>query len=210
MAAMTPLLLSTLDLVGTFAFAISGATLGVRKRLDLFGVLTLSFAAATAGGVVRDLIIDAPPAAFADWRYLATALLAGLVTFYGHERVERLRNPVQLSDAVGLALFAVSGTAKALEHGMGPTGAVLLGMMSGIGGGMLRDILVTETPAVLHRELYAVAALLGAALFASGSALGLPVAPTAIASAAACFLLRYMAIRRGWNLPVAKARDGEA
>lgn len=210
MAAMTPLLLSTLDLVGTFAFAISGATLGVRKRLDLFGVLTLSFAAATAGGVVRDLIIDAPPAAFADWRYLATALLAGLVTFYGHERVERLRNPVQLSDAVGLALFAVSGTAKALEHGMGPTGAVLLGMMSGIGGGMLRDILVTETPAVLHRELYAVAALLGAALFASGSALGLPLAPTAIASAAACFLLRYMAIRRGWNLPVAKARDGEA
>ena len=116
---MTPLLLSTLDLVGTFAFAISGATLGVRKRLDLFGVLTLAFAAATAGGITRDLIIGAhPPAAFGDWRYLATAMAAGLVTFFGYEQVERVRNPVQMFDAVGLALFAVSGTSKALAFGI--------------------------------------------------------------------------------------------
>lgn len=205
---MTPILLSSLDLVGTFAFAISGATLGVRKRLDLFGVLTLSFAAATAGGIARDVVIGAhPPAAFADWRYLATAMLAGVVTFFGHDRVERMRNPVQLFDAVGLALFAVSGTAKALEYGIGPTGSILLGMLSGVGGGIARDVLVAEIPAVLHRELYAIAALLGAALVAAGSALGLPAAPTAIAGAGACFLLRFMAIRRGWSLPIARLRD---
>ena len=204
------MLLSVLDLVGTFAFAISGATLGVRKRLDLFGVLTLSFAAATAGGITRDIIIGAhPPAAFADWRYLATAMLAGVVTFFGHDRVERMRNPVQLFDAAGLALFAVSGTAKALEYGIGPIGSILLGMLSGIGGGIARDVLVAEIPAVLHRELYAVAALLGAALVAAGSALGFPVAPAAIAGAGACFLLRFMAIRRGWNLPIARLRDAD-
>lgn len=208
---MTPLLLSTLDLVGTFAFAISGATLGVRKRLDLFGVLTLAFAAATAGGIFRDLVIDAhPPAALADWRYLATAMAAGLVTFFGYERVERVRNPVQLFDAVGLALFAVAGTSKALAFGIGPVGAVLLGMISGIGGGIARDLLVTEIPAVLQRELYAVAALLGATLLAVGDALGLPPAPTALAAATACFGLRFMAIRRGWNLPIANWRDPEA
>ena len=193
-----------LDLVGTFAFAISGATMGVRKRLDLFGVLVLAFAAATAGGIVRDVVIGAlPPAALADWRYLAVSLLAGALTFYAHERVERLRNPVQLFDAVGLGLFAVSGAGKALAFGLGPSGAVLLGMLSGIGGGIARDALVAEIPSVLRRELYAVAALLGAACVVAGDLAGLPSAPVAVAGAVACFLLRYVAIRRGWRLPVA-------
>lgn len=196
-----------LDLVGTFAFAISGATMGVRKRLDLFGVLVLAFAAATAGGIVRDVVIGAlPPAALADWRYLAVSLLAGALTFYAHERVERLRNPVQLFDAVGLGLFAVSGAGKALAFGLGPSGAVLLGMLSGIGGGIARDALVAEIPSVLRRELYAVAALLGAACVVAGDLAGLPSAPVAVAGAVACFLLRYVAIRRGWRLPVAGSR----
>ena len=196
-----------LDLVGTFAFAISGATMGVRKRLDLFGVLVLAFAAATAGGIVRDVVIGAlPPAALADWRYLAVSLLAGALTFYAHERVERLRNPVQLFDAVGLGLFAVSGAGKALAFGLGPSGAVLLGMLSGIGGGIARDALVAEIPSVLRRELYAVAALLGAACVVAGDLAGLPSAPVAVAGAVACFLLRYFAIRRGWRLPVAGSR----
>ena len=196
-----------LDLVGTFAFAISGATMGVRKRLDLFGVLVLAFAAATAGGIVRDVVIGAlPPAALADWRYLAVSLLAGALTFYAHERVERLRNPVQLFDAVGLGLFAVSGAGKALAFGLGPSGAVLLGMLSGIGGGIARDALVAEIPSVLRRELYAVAALLGAACVVAGDLAGLPSAPVAVAGAVACFLLRYFAIRRAWRLPVAGSR----
>jgi len=201
---MTPLPVLALDLLGTFAFAISGATAGVRKRLDLFGVLVLSFAAATAGGITRDFLIGAtPPVALADWRYLAVSVLAGLATFLSHERVERLRNPVQLFDAIGLGLFAVTGAGKALEYGLGPTGAVLLGMLSGIGGGIARDVLT----AVLRRELYAVAALLGAACVVVGDALSWPSAPTAIGGALACFALRFLAIRRGWQLPVARPRD---
>jgi len=203
--ASTPVL--ALDLVGTFAFAISGATAGVRRQLDLFGVLVLAFAAATAGGIARDALIGAtPPDALADWRYLAVSILAGLTTFYGYERVERLRNPVQMFDAIGLGLFAVSGAAKALEYGMGPSGAVLLGMLSGIGGGIARDVLVAEVPNVLRREFYAVAALLGAICVVAGDALGWPPTPTAVAGALTCFVLRFLAIRRNWQLPVAASR----
>lgn len=201
---MTSILLLTLDLVGTFAFAISGATAGVRKRLDLFGVLVLAFAAATAGGITRDALIGAtPPAALADWRYLAVSMLAGLATFYFSGHVERLRNPVQLFDAIGLGLFAVTGADKALEFGLGPSGAILLGMVSGIGGGIARDLLVVEVPGVLRRELYAVAALLGASCVVIGHLSGWPAAPTAMAGALACIALRMLAIRRGWQLPVA-------
>jgi uncharacterized membrane protein YeiH len=201
---MTSILLLTLDLVGTFAFAISGATAGVRKQLDLFGVLVLSFAAATAGGIARDLAIGAtPPPALADWRYLAVSMVAGLATFYFSDTVERLRNPVQLFDAIGLALFAVSGAAKALAFGLGPSGALLLGMVSGIGGGMVRDLLVAEIPGVLRAELYAVAALLGAGCVVVGHAAGWPAGPTAVGGAVACLVLRLLAMRRGWRLPVA-------
>jgi uncharacterized membrane protein YeiH len=196
-----------LDLLGTFAFAISGATAGVRRQVDLFGVLVLAFAAATAGGIARDALIGAtPPAALVDWRYLAVSTLAGLATFYGYERVERLRNPVQMFDAIGLGLFAVTGAGKALAHGLGPSGAVLLGMLSGIGGGMARDVLLAEIPNVLRRELYAVAALLGAACVVVGDALGWPGTQTAVAGALACFVLRFLAIRRNWQLPVARSR----
>lgn len=198
------------DLIGSFAFALSGATVGVRRRLDLFGVLVLSFAAATAGGIVRDALIGAtPPAALVDWRYLAMASLAAAVTFYRFGSVERLRNPVQLFDAIGLGLFAVSGAAKASAHGVGPTGALLLGILSGVGGGIARDVLVAEVPAVLRRELYAVAAALGAGIVVIGEALGLPAAPLALVGALACFTLRYLAIRHGWALPVAQPEPDE-
>ena len=201
--------LPALDLLGSFAFAISGATAGVRRQLDLFGVLVLAFAAATAGGIARDVMIGAtPPAALADWHYLAVSMMAGLAAFYSYERVERLRNPVQLFDAIGLGLFAVSGAGKALEYGLSPTAALLLGMLSGIGGGMARDLLLAEIPCVLRRELYAVAALLGAACVVLGDALGWPPAPTAAGGALACFALRFLAIRRGWQLPVAR-RHGD-
>ena len=117
---MTATFVTLLDFIGTFAFAISGGLVAVRHRLDLFGVLVLSFAAATAGGIVRDLLLGAtPPVALVDWRYLAVSMLAGLLTFYRHAQVERMRNPVQLSDAIGLALFAVLGANKALARGWG-------------------------------------------------------------------------------------------
>jgi uncharacterized membrane protein YeiH len=200
--------LITLDLMGTFVFAISGATVGVRHRLDLFGVLVLSVAAATAGGMIRDVLIGAiPPAALVDWRYIAVSCLAGLITFYRYTLIDRLRNPVQLFDAAGLALFAVIGAGKALAFGLAPITATLLGMLTGIGGGIVRDMLVAQVPVVLRSDFYAVAALAGASAVVVGNRLELPPAPTMLAGALLCFGLRFMAIRRGWRLPIARHRE---
>ena len=199
--------LLVLDLIGTFVFALSGAVAGVRERLDLFGVLVLSFAAASAGGIMRDLLIGAvPPAAISDWRYLAVSLLAGLVVFFWYplsERLRNLRNHVLIFDAAGLALFAVVGTQKALGYRLNPVMAALLGVLTGIGGGMLREVLVAETPTVLRSELYAVAALAGALVVVIGHVLNLPPTAMAITGASLCFGIRFVAIRRGWRLPVA-------
>jgi len=203
-------LLLAFDLAGTFVFAISGAMLGIRRRLDIFGILVLSFAASSAGGIMRDVLIGAvPPAAISDWRYLGVALAAGLLTFFGYTPIRRLRPAILICDAAGLALFAVAGTQKALAYGLNPLMAALLGMLTGIGGGIARDLLVSQTPTVLHRDLYAIAALAGAVLVVVGHALRWPVVPTAIAGAALCFGLRLLAIRYGWNLPVARLDDNE-
>jgi uncharacterized membrane protein YeiH len=200
---MTTTFVSLLDFAGTFAFAISGALVAVRHRLDLFGVLVLSFAASTAGGIARDILLGAtPPASLINWRYFGVSLLAGLLTFFRHADVEKLRNPVQWFDAVGLGLFAVLGTNKALAAGLGPVGAIMLGVLTGIGGGIARDILVAQVPHVLRRELYAVAALAGSAVVVMGHVLELPASPVAVAGAAVCFALRWIAIRRGWRLPI--------
>ncbi len=193
-----------LDLVGTFAFALSGATLGVRRKLDIFGVLVLSFAAAVAGGMTRDVLIGATPvAAISDWRYPATTLVAGVVTFYWAPLIERLQYPVRMFDAMGLALFAVTGTEKALAHGIDPPMAAALGMLSGIGGGIARDVLMARVPLVLQAELYAVAALAGAAVVAGGAWLHLPAVVCTVGGALLCFGLRVMAMKYGWHLPVA-------
>jgi len=205
---MTAAFVTLLDFIGTFVFAISGALVAVRHRLDLFGVLVLSFAAATAGGITRDVLLGAtPPASLLDWRYFAVSSLAGLLTFYRHAKVERMRNPVQLFDAVGLALFAVLGANKALASGLGPVGAVMLGILTGIGGGIARDVLVAQVPNVLRRELYAVAALAGALVVVVGHALRWPAAPVAVAGALLFFALRWLAIRRGWRLPISGEGD---
>ena len=198
-------LVLVLDLLGTFVFAVSGAAKGVTSRLDVFGVLVLSFAAASAGGIARDVVIGAiPPAAISDWRYLAVAVLAGVMTFAWFPAIHRIRGAVLVFDAAGLALFAVSGTQKALEFGLTPVMAALLGMLTGIGGGMMRDILVAEIPTVLRTELYAVAALLGAAVVVVGHVLRLPPTGVTTAGAVLCFSLRVVAIRRGWHLPTAQ------
>ena len=199
------LALQVFDLVGIFVFALSGGVLAVRHRLDLFGVLVLACATAVTGGMVRDVLIGAiPPASLADWRYLATAMFAGLVTFRWHRIIERLRNPVLMFDAAGLALYAVLGTGKALAFGLSPFAATLLGIITGIGGGIARDLLVARTPVVLQAELYAVAALLGGAVVAIAEVAGWPRSPAMVVGALACFGLRYMAIRHGWQLPVAR------
>jgi len=199
--------LLVLDLIGTFVFALSGAVAGVRERLDLFGVLVLSFAAASAGGIMRDLLIGAvPPAAISDWRYVATSLLAGFVIFFWFprsERLHKLRNLVLIFDGAGLAVFAVAGAQKALGYGLNPLMAALLGMLTGIGGGMLRDVLISQVPTVLHSELYAVAALAGASVVVVGHVLNFSPTVMAVVGAVICFGIRLIAIRRGWRLPVA-------
>src|SRR3984893_16559560 len=168
-------LLLGLDLLGTFVFALSGAMAGVKHRLDLFGVLVLSNAAGNAGGITRDLLIGAvPPAAISDWRYLGVSLLAGIVTFSRPSIIDRLRSPVLLFDAAGLGLFAVAGTQKALAFGLTPVMAALLGMLTGIGGGMTRDVLLAGNSTLLRSELYATAALAGATVVVIGAALRLP------------------------------------
>jgi uncharacterized membrane protein YeiH len=193
-----------LDLAGTFVFALSGGMAGVKRKLDLFGVLVLSFAAANTGGIIRDVVIGAvPPAAINDWRYLGVSLLAGLVTFTFPSAVKQRWNPVLVFDAAGLALFAVSGAQKALAHGLNPIMAMSLGMVTGIGGGMARDVLLTDIPTVLRADLYAVAALLGAAIVAIAHVLQLPSEWAAVVGAGLCFSLRVLAMKYGWHLPIA-------
>jgi len=198
-------LLVSFDLGGTFVFALSGGIAGVKHRLDLFGVLVLAFAAGNSGGIARDVMIGAlPPAALSDWRYIAVSILAGLITFYWYRIINRLSSPVLVFDAAGLALFAVAGAGKALAFHAGPVAATLLGMLTGVGGGMMRDVLVREIPTILRTELYAVAALIGAAVVVLGRMLHLPSSAAAVAGAVLCFGLRFIAMRRGWQLPIAK------
>ncbi|MCK1306636.1 trimeric intracellular cation channel family protein [Bradyrhizobium sp. 45] len=194
-----------LDLTGTFVFALSGALAGARRELDLFGVLVLSFAAGNSGGITRDLLIGAvPPGAVGDWRYLGVSLVAGLITFYCSPLIVRMSNPILIFDAAGLALFAVAGSSKALSFGLNPLMATVLGLVTGIGGGMVRDVLLAEIPTVLRAELYAVAALVASAIVVVGHMMQLPVAAVTSMALISCFLLRVVAIRRGWRLPVAK------
>ena len=195
-------LLTVLDLVGTFVFALSGAVAAARRELDLFGVLVLAFVAATTGGIIRDVLIGAaPPATLVDWRYLALSLCAGVLTFSWLPLIDRLQSPVQLFDAAGLACFAVTGAQKALSYGLDAPMAALLGMLTGIGGGMARDVLLNEIPTVLRAELYAVAALAGASVVVIGESFDMPSAAATLTGLLLCLVLRLGSIYRGWHLP---------
>ena len=197
-------LLLALDLMGTFVFAISGAAAGVKSRLDVFGVSVLAFVAGNAGGVTRDVLLGSvPPAAISDWRYVAVSLVAGVATFLWYPNVNRVQHVVLLFDAAGLGIFAVSGAQKALAYGVHPFAAVLLGMLTGIGGSMVRDLLVKRVPVVLRTDVYAIAALAGAAIVVAGHLLHWPPTATTISGAMLCVVMRLIALRRGWNLPVA-------
>jgi uncharacterized membrane protein YeiH len=197
-----------LDLCGTFVFALSGAIAGIRHKFDIFGVLVLSFAAANVGGIIRDVLIGAvPPPGISDWRYVAVPIAAGLIMFYWGAVLERLRNSLEFFDAGGLALFAVSGAQKAIDHRLGPLTAMLLGMLTGVGGGMVRDLLAAEVPVIFRGDVYAIAALAGASVVVLGRLLHLPSTPVTLAGAALCFGLRLVAIKRRWQLPVARWPD---
>lgn len=157
-----------LDLVGVFAFALTGGLVAVKKGLDLFGVLVLAAAAALGGGVVRDVVIGhIPPVGLSDWRLLTAAVVAGLLTFLFHPGIERIGRFVRVLDAAGLAVFAIGGSLMALGAGMDALPSVLVGVITAIGGGMIRDILAGQVPEVLRREMYALPALFGSTLVVS-------------------------------------------
>jgi len=192
------------DLIGVAVFAASGASAAIAKRLDLFGVGLVGFVAALGGGILRDLVIGAvPPLAFADWRYAVTAILASLAVFWLHPQLSRLRRTVLLLDAAGLGLFTVTGTLKALNAGVPPVGACLVGMLTAIGGGLARDLLTGEIPVVLQRDIYAVASLGGAILVTILRAAGLAGPIATVAAAVLITGVRMLALYRRWSAPIA-------
>ena len=199
-------LLVVLDLLGVFVFALSGATLAVQQRLDAFGVLFLAGIAALGGGVARDLLLDVPVAALQDSRYLLTPLVAGVLVFFFSPLVERLAGAVRLFDAAGLGLFVAAGTGKALAAGLGAVPAVALGVLAGIGGGVLRDVLAGVVPVVLRREVYAVPAVLGAAVVAVADGQGYDGSAPLVGAALLVFALRMLGVWQDWHAPVAPQR----
>lgn len=196
-------LLVVLDLVGIFVFALSGGLVAVRKELDVFGVLVLAGSTGLGGGFLRDVLIGAtPPAALADWRYLLVPVAAGLVTFSFHVAVGRQERLVNVFDAFGLAAFCTAGALKAHDAGLGPVPSALMGMVTGIGGGMIRDVLAGRVPVIFTGELYATPALAGGAIAVVGLELGAPQLPVVLAGAAVCLVWRLLAMWRGWAAPL--------
>ena len=196
-------LLLTLDLMGTFVFALEGALAAVDGDLDLLGLMVLSFCTALGGGIIRDLLIGAiPPGSIRDWRLGSVAFLGGSIVFLFHHFVRQIPDPLILSlDAAGLALFAVSGAGKALAYDIHPFIAVLMGGITGVGGGTIRDMLLTQVPTVLRADVYATAALAGAAVMVLMVRMKFPKTLAAVCGAAVCFALRIISLWRHWSLP---------
>jgi uncharacterized membrane protein YeiH len=197
-----------LNLAGTLAFGLSGGILAVRKRMDLFGVLVLSVATGLGGGIMRDLILGhVPPATLVDWRYLAAASLGGLLVFVSFGKIIRHGRFLTEFDAIGLSIFTVTGTTIALSAGLSPAAAVLLGMLSGVGGGVLRDVLAAEVPLIFRSEIYAVASMLGSTIIVVANQLQLSGILTETVAAVATFSLRTLSVRQGWKIPVAMLKS---
>jgi uncharacterized membrane protein YeiH len=198
-------LLLGLDLTGTFAFALNGALTALKAaRLDIVGVITLGMITALGGGITRDVLIDSlPPATFSDWRYLAVSAGGALVAFLFGHRLDRWAFPINVLDAIGLSLFAVTGASKALDFGLGAGQAVILGAVTAVGGGTIRDVLIRQIPAVLRTGLYAIPALVGAAITVTTIRTDVYGVPAALGAAVACFGIRMLGLRYRLNAPTA-------
>ncbi len=191
-----------IDLAGTFAFAMSGAVAARNKGLDVLGIMVVAFTVACGGGIIRDVCIGAiPPAGLQDWRYLTVAMAAAFVVMGLVPLSRWMDRPVLLFDALGLSLFAVAGASKALDYGHNHQVAILLGMITAVGGGVLRDVLLNRVPAIFQREIYASAALLGAAIVVLGDHLGWNDDLVFLIGIASCFALRMLALHFHWELP---------
>jgi uncharacterized membrane protein YeiH len=197
------------DLIGIFTFGISGALMAIRRDFDVVGIATLAVITALGGGILRDLVLgDTPPTAFTRWEYLGVALAAAAVTFVAHPELKRLTRTLLVFDAAGLGLFCVSGTLKALDYGLGPVAATALGVTTAIGGGMLRDVIARETPALVRpdSELYAVPAVAGGAAVAITWELNAYRPALGVVVAATVFGIRGLALHRHWHGPRAWKR----
>jgi uncharacterized membrane protein YeiH len=200
----TPSVQHWLDLIGIFVFAISGALMAVRKNWDVFGIAVLAEVTALGGGMLRDLIIGAvPPAAFTDLGYFSTPLIAAALVFFLHPEVERTQTAVNVFDAAGLGLFAVTGTTKAYDYGLGLTASAALGLATAVGGGVLRDIIANEVPSLVRwdRDLYAVPAMVGAAIVALCIRYDMLNGFTSGAAVLTAFVLRLLAMHYHWRAP---------
>jgi uncharacterized membrane protein YeiH len=198
-----------LELIGLFAFGISGALMAIRRDFDVVGIAILAVITALGGGILRDLVLgDTPPPAFAQWEYLVVPLAAAAVTFVAHPELERLMRALLVFDAAGLGLFCVSGTVKALEYGLAPVAAATLGVTTAVGGGVLRDVIARETPTLVRpdSELYAVPAVAGALAVAIAWELGAYEPMLGAAVAVAVFGIRGIALKRHWRGPRAIRR----
>ena len=196
-------LLLAVDLTGTFVFALEGASAAIEGHLDFFGVLVLAFVTSLGGGIVRDVLIGAvPPASIRDKRYAMTALLGGATVFFLHSLVRQIPSPLLIGlDAAGLSLFAMSGTAKAMDHGIDPWMATLMGTITGVGGGTIRDLFLARVPWVLRVDIYAVAALAGSLVMVAGIRRGVSRRTMMMCGGVLCFVLRELAVTYHWNLP---------
>jgi uncharacterized membrane protein YeiH len=196
-------MLLVVDLLGTFVFAVEGATAGIQANLDLLGLMVVAFATALGGGIIRDVLIGAiPPNSIRDWRYPVVAFVGAAVVFFFYQFVSQVSPwAIIIFDAAGLALFAVAGAAKALDFGIHPFIAVLMGGVTGVGGGTIRDIFLARIPTVLRADVYATAALAGAAVLVMGIRLKANPRLMTVLGAVVCFALRVVSVWRHWNLP---------
>ena len=192
-----------LDLAGTLVFALNGALTAIRSvRVDIVGVVTLGMITAMGGGIVRDVLIGRlPPATFSDWRYLAVAGVGALIAFALGRRLDRISLSINVFDALGLSFFAVTGATKALEAGLGPIQAVILGAITAVGGGTLRDVLIGQVPSVLSSGLYAIPAVVGAAITVVAVRLGVDGLAAALVAALVCFTIRMVGLRFDIDAP---------
>ena len=208
-AGFDPTLILILNLAGTFVFGLNGGLAGVRARFDLLGVVVLAFAVALAGGIIRDLLIGVPPATFRDGRYLAVAAAAGFVSFIARPILDRADNTLPFLDAIGLGMFSITGASAGLDHHLGPVQSIILGATTGVGGGLVRDVLLRQIPNVLRTDLYAIPALLGATILVVGHETGSRSALFPLLAALACTTTRLLGVHYGLRLPIAPSERQE-
>jgi len=199
-------LLYALDLVGTAAFAASGAWAGIRRRMDVFGVMVLGLVTAIGGGTLRDMLLgDNPPFCFKNEIYLYLALGVSLSTFVLYRHLDTMRRPLLYFDAIGLGTFVVIGTEKALHFNLGFLGAVMMGVITATAGGITRDVLANQIPLILRKEIYASACLAGGALLVALIQMGITRSLALLIAATTVITVRLLAIHFNWALP--RARD---